>query len=423
MASPVLKNFTQAQNATAPVSPSDTAIGDLVIFLLWSQGTAIPTHTLQAGFTLIRNHNHDDGTTDGRLTVTCRVATVAGAQSYTPMTASGYTVPQASWGVVTVTGADTFVVDPSAWVQGSFTDATANAPNPPSLSGLTGDMLILAIGAWHVTTAGSTSATVMANYSLKVNGPTGSHVTHLALASREMTGLSAATEDPAIYTDNVTPNGTAAMTIAVPASTGATPADNFNRTDTISLGGNWTNFEQTWNIVSNEATPMTVGQWHSVYWTGTVLGNDHYSEVTVGFLGASSGVGPMVRMKTDFSYYWLYCDGSFIYLQKAVAGGSATTLTTITQAVTGGDVIRLEVEGTTLRSYYNTVLKDTRTDTSIPTSNLSGFFAFPNSAVGNATITSWSGGNVVAAAAGQPTMRRWGGIPTMLGGPLAGRTW
>src|SRR4029077_15982926 len=172
MASPVLKNFTQAQIGANPAAPADTAVGDLVIFFLWSQGTAIPTHALNVGFTQIRSHAHDDGTTDGRLTAVCRVVTVAGAQTYNPITASGATAGQQPWGVVTVTGADTFVVDPSAWVQGSFTDATANAPNPPSLTGLTGDMLILAIGAWHVTIAGASSATVMANYTLKVNGPT-----------------------------------------------------------------------------------------------------------------------------------------------------------------------------------------------------------------------------------------------------------
>lgn len=32
-------------------------------------------------------------------------------------------------------------------------------------------------------------------------------------------------------------------------------------------------------------------------------------------------------------------------------------------------------------------------------------------------------GKAGAVVPGQPTMRRWGGVPTMLGGPLAGRTW
>ena len=77
-------------------------------------------------------------------------------------------------------------------------------------------MLVLEIAAWHVTTAAATVTSPGANYTEQIDGPTGTHVTHLAVASRAMTGLSSATEDPGQYTDNVTPNGSVAMTIAVP---------------------------------------------------------------------------------------------------------------------------------------------------------------------------------------------------------------
>lgn len=53
-------------------------------------------------------------------------------------------------------------------------------------------------------------------------------------------------------------------------------------------------------ISSNAAAPLQLN-WCSVYWSGTNLGNDHYSEVTVGTLTGGSGLGPMVRMKSDFS--------------------------------------------------------------------------------------------------------------------------
>lgn len=216
MAAPTYKNFTQAvlSDTGTVTSPSDTAIGDLVICIVWSQGTNIPTHTIAATFTQVRSHSHDDGTTDGRLSVATKVATVAGAQSYAAFTIAGATAGQTCAAIITVTGANT--TNPAGWAQNSTTNTGNQPPDPPSITGLNYDVLTLAIAGWQVTTAGATSATVMTSYTLRVNGPTASHVTHLAVSTRALTALNNATEDPAAYGDNVTPNGTAAMTIAIP---------------------------------------------------------------------------------------------------------------------------------------------------------------------------------------------------------------
>lgn len=219
MAAPVAKNFTQAvlSDTGTVSSPSDTAIGDLVVIFVWSQfTTTATTHTIQSGYTLVRTHSHNDSTTCGRLSVATKVATAAGTQSYVPFTIASATAGQTCVGLITVTGANTNA--PGSWVQGSITDTGTSAPNPPSLTGLNSDMLILAIGAWSVTTAATTTATVMANYTLKIDGPSSgvSHLTHLAVATRAMTALSNATEDPVSFGDNITPNGTVAMMIAIP---------------------------------------------------------------------------------------------------------------------------------------------------------------------------------------------------------------
>ena len=216
MAAPVLKNFTQAVIGTAVSSPADTAIGDLVVCIVWSQGadSTTLTHAIQSTFTTIRSHAHEDGTNDGRLSVACKIATALGTQTYTPYTITNATANQTAIACITVTGADT--TDPASWIQGSSTNTGNQPPDPPSLAALSGDALILEIAAWHVTTAAATVTSPGANYTEKIDGPTGSHVTHLAVASRAMTGLSSSTEDPPAFTDNVTPNGSVAMTIAVP---------------------------------------------------------------------------------------------------------------------------------------------------------------------------------------------------------------
>ena len=217
MSAPTVKNFTQAvlSDTGTVSSPSDTSIGDLVVCFVWSQfTTTATTHTIQSGFTLVRSHSHNDSTTCGRLSVAAKVATAAGTQTYIPFTIASATAGQTAVGLLTITGANTSA--PGAWVQGSITDTTATAPNPPALTGLESDVLVLSIAAWSVTTAGATTSTPPTNYTAKIDGPGGTHLTHLAVSTRALTGLSGATEDPATFNDNVTPNGSVAMTIAIP---------------------------------------------------------------------------------------------------------------------------------------------------------------------------------------------------------------
>ncbi len=85
------------RGSTAPVaggtttSPAGTEIGDCVIVFHWERaGAGIPTFTLDSGngYIEIRNHSHNDGSTDGRLAVGYKIATAAGAQSYQAYTTS-----------------------------------------------------------------------------------------------------------------------------------------------------------------------------------------------------------------------------------------------------------------------------------------------------------------------------------------------
>lgn len=213
MAVPVQRSLTQTALTLAPQSASDTEIGDLVIVWSWSQGTVIPDHTLQGGFTEIRTHSHDDGSTDGRLSCAYKVATSSGVQTYQAYTSANATANQEASGIIVIQK-NTFAVGVLP-VSTSTTKTNNTPPDPGQLTGLTGDFKVFAIGAWHVTSAGSTATSPGANYNEQLDGPTGSHVTHLAVATRDLTGLSSSSEDPAAFTDNVTPNGTVSMSIAL----------------------------------------------------------------------------------------------------------------------------------------------------------------------------------------------------------------
>lgn len=199
---------------------SSTAIGDLVVFFIWAQGADNTTLTLttQSGFFEWTNFGHNDGTTDGRYAVVVKKVTVGGAQSYTPSIAANATASQISMGhIVLQAGTYQSNLDSALPVMGAAVTATTNgAPDPPVLaSAVTGDFLFLAVGCWHVTTAGASQGTAMANYVIEIQNANASHVTHLAVARRAVTGASALAENPATYTDNVTPNGTVAHTIAI----------------------------------------------------------------------------------------------------------------------------------------------------------------------------------------------------------------
>ena len=255
MAAPAYKNFTQAVlSDTGTIStPADTAIGDLVVIAIWSQSTnaATLTHTAQNGFTMVRSHSHDDGTTDGRLSVAVRVATAASTQSHVPFAIANATAGQTCVGLITVTGADTTTVAPGSWTQNSATNTGTQTPNLPAIT-LSGDVMVVGVAAWHVTTAGATLGTPPANYTARVNGPTGSHLTHLEIDTREMTGASGS-EDPASHGDNVTPNGTATLIFAIPAL-GVALTKNLADPLTLNEAG-----ARTAGFVRSQADPLSLG--------------------------------------------------------------------------------------------------------------------------------------------------------------------
>ena len=219
MTVPAIRGLTQPaiSNLGAVTSPASTQIGDYVLIFVWSQGVLAPNaplHITNTGYTSVISHAHDDGTTDGRMSVSRIVATSAGAVSYTPYTISGATVNQTCAGIVVLTG-ESMGADTFSSTNASATSTSNAPPNPPQVTGLTGDYLVLAIGAWHVTSAGSTASSPPTGYTEQLDAPAGSHVTHLAVATLAIDNASSAAPNPGAFTDNVTPNGTVGMTVAV----------------------------------------------------------------------------------------------------------------------------------------------------------------------------------------------------------------
>ena len=207
----VYGEHTNPSVTLAPVSHPSIGVGDLVIVSTWSRGTtAVPTHTLQAGFTQLVSQAHDDGNLDGRLSVAYRVATVAGAVPYQAYTSSAGT----NYSGLTVIRAGQYSL--TGILAASTNNTGDTPPNPPSAGTLVAPSVVFAIGAWHLS-GNTVSVSPPSNYT-ELWEMSGSHNGELSVATRIL--ASGAVADPGAFGDNVTPNGTASATIAIRLTSG-----------------------------------------------------------------------------------------------------------------------------------------------------------------------------------------------------------
>jgi hypothetical protein len=144
--------------------------------------------------------------------------------------------------------------------------------------------------------------------------------------------------------------------------------DNFNR---ASLGGNWQQLNPTFgNITINASTVVwgpnsfAVENAQAARWIGAgSVTNDQYAAikyVTVGGIGAADyGVGVICRASTDTDgnrdfYYFIVLDNGTAELGKVVNGTKTALHGPTAVSWASGDVVALEVEGTTLRACKGT---------------------------------------------------------------------
>jgi hypothetical protein len=140
--------------------------------------------------------------------------------------------------------------------------------------------------------------------------------------------------------------------------------DNFDRADGA-LGSNWTALVGTnpYSIISNVAASNGASAENCTVYNAFTPADNQWAEVTVTQTGADAYVGPAVR-GSGTSWYIFYGDTGNRALYRIVSG----TPTSLASSATGfavNDVIRLEVEGTTLRAYVNGVLWTSVTDSSL----------------------------------------------------------
>lgn len=160
--------------------------------------------------------------------------------------------------------------------------------------------------------------------------------------------------------------------------------DNFTGTNGDNLptySGNWTAVKGTLEIQSNAFACTTSGTHACAAWNADTFEDDQYAEATIIALSASTlWLGVTVRCSLSVTTFYLF-DGSgtdgFFYLKYVT--GTATTLANDTANTADGDILRLEVTGTTLDGQDNGVTQiGTQTDSAI-TSGYAGVGGYNSS--------------------------------------------
>lgn len=214
MAAPTVRSRTTPAAGLSATSGAGTAIGDMVICFTWERaGAGVPTHTLQANFVEIISKDHNDGSTDGRLSIAYKIATASGANSYQAYTSSVGTETWTGLVVVTVATFAATATNKGPTASAAVTTTTNAAPDPPDLTlGATRDWLVLVVGAWHHSASATITPTAPTNYANLIE-VAGASTGDIGIADRSLTAP--ASENPGAFGDNIAPNGASAATIGI----------------------------------------------------------------------------------------------------------------------------------------------------------------------------------------------------------------
>jgi len=236
------------------------------------------------------------------------------------------------------------------------------------------------------------------------SGPgTGCSVSQVQTSPGNASGLSAAgVAAPQLtlvgnqtFTDVISGTFAANRTATIPDLSGYVPVtgyinsayDNTTRANGP-IGANWTVVNAGINIAANNFQGSNANANNAAFWNVNPFAADQFAEVMVTSLnGTSDFDGPAARVSTGNWYSCVESTTSLIF-QRSLNG---TTSNVATVSVTGnvGDILRIEVQGSTVKCYQNGVLQITQTDANL-TSGSPGIELFNNVA----TLKNWSGGNL-----------------------------
>lgn len=198
----------------------------------------------------------------------------------------------------------------------------------------------------------------------------------------------------------------ATLSVAVRAALPA--SDSFAGTEDP-LTTNWTTpgGVDTFQKESGVAWPKTGANYSYAYWDIDTLGNDQYSQATLGGSVIASFYGAVgVRGSTSALTTYFFGDIAGTYKIMLISAGAASTLATCSGTPTGSDVMRLSVSGTTLTATIGGAGPGgspcTVTDATLSSGqpNIVGY-----GGTGIVTLDNWSADNVGGGGGGSTPFR------------------
>lgn len=167
--------------------------------------------------------------------------------------------------------------------------------------------------------------------------------------------------------------------------------DNFNRTNSSTLGSNWQLDTSGGGFsVNNNQAVASGNATNYAIWNNNVPA-DQWTQVT--YDGSGNNNIQLILRWTDYSNYYLlnFASGQTLWYIRDNSG-STLLIGNLTRGFTTGDVIYFSVQGTTLSAYWNSTLLGQVNDSS----HLSGRFGFFSDA--NGVFDDFSGGSLLSQA-------------------------
>lgn len=156
------------------------------------------------------------------------------------------------------------------------------------------------------------------------------------------------------------------------------------------------------DIQTNALHPNSLSARSMGGWNADAFANDQYAQVSVAALTSGTYIGPAVRVAaTGITGYYCYADSANLYVDL-IQSGATTNLGSFAITLVAGDVIRLEVSGTSLDCKTNGVSRITATNATL-TSGRGGIIGYSNAA--GSRLDNWEAGDL-GGATGQGSVRR-----------------
>jgi hypothetical protein len=150
--------------------------------------------------------------------------------------------------------------------------------------------------------------------------------------------------------------------------------DDFNRSDSTSLGANWVEVSGDWSIISNQLSSGSAGGTVILRAAGAMATNDNSAQVTIAATAAVSH-GIWARGNSNISQGYLWRNDGTSWVLFSVVGGSFVSIGSYAAAAVAGDVAKVQAVGSTIKGYVNGVQRVSVTDTAVTTGTSVGLRA------------------------------------------------